>query len=122
MREGSAGHGPEEPVSVVLSTTGPTDLLSLSQGCTYSYQVHSILVVNDGASATQVSVYLTVDSTDRELFSRTIGAHETTTIGFDTPLKLVAKSTTRKIWAKASAPNALTLTLIYSLVSQTAPY
>jgi hypothetical protein len=70
-------------------------------------------------TARLVNIYWTSNATDYGIFSSTIGAGETMTVGFDAPIKLFAKTTARKIRAKAAAANVVTVTVLYALSGQT---
>lgn len=119
MREFSVAAGLQEPTSLLLTTTSVTDVLSISAGDKATYLIYGVILVNDDASSRLVNVYWTSNATDYGIFSNTIGANETITIGFDAPLKLYAKSTARKIRAKAAVANKVTVTVLYAIAGQT---
>lgn len=119
MREISNANGLQEQISLQLTTTAVTDILSIAAGQTPTYLVYGVILVNDDATARLVNVYWTLNATDYGIFSATVGAGETTTVGFDVPIKLFAKSTARKIRAKAAAANVVTVTVLYAISGQT---
>lgn len=119
MREVSNVNGLNEPTSLLLTTTSVTDVLTVAAGTVSTTLVYGVIIVNDDATARLVNLYWTLNATDYGIFSATVGAGETTTIGFDVPLKLYAKSTARKIRAKAAAANVVTVTVLSALSGQT---
>jgi hypothetical protein len=119
MREMSGAIGLAEPTSLLLTSTSVTDVLSISAGDKATYFVYGVVLVNDDASSRLVNVYWTSNATDYGIFSNTLGANETMTVGFDVPLKLYAKSTARKIRAKAAVANKVTVTVLYAIAGQT---
>jgi hypothetical protein len=120
MRELSVVNGLQEPTSLQLTSTSVTDVLSITAGDKATYLVYGVIIVNDDTASRLVNIYRTVNATDYGTFSATIGAGETMTVGFDAPLKLYAKSTARKIRAKAAAANVVTVTVLYAIAGQTA--
>jgi hypothetical protein len=119
MREFSVANGLQEPTSLLLTTTSVTDVLSITAGDKATYLVYGVVLVNDDSSSRLVNVYWTSNATDYGIFSNTLGANETMTVGFDAPLKLYAKSTARKIRAKAAVANKVTVTVLYAIAGQT---
>lgn len=119
MRELSNVAGLQEPTSLLLSSTSVTDVLALSSGASGSYLIYGIVIVNADSTARKVSVWWTSGATDYLLFNSTIGATESMTVGFDAPVKLVAKSAVRKIRAQAAAANVVTVTVLYAIAGQT---
>ncbi len=119
MREVSNANGLNEPVSLLLTTTAVTDVVSIAAGTVSTTLVYGVIIVNDDATARLVNIYWTLNATDYGIFSATVGAGETMTVGFDVPLKLFAKSTARKIRAKAAAANVVTVTVLSALSGQT---
>jgi hypothetical protein len=119
MREISNVAGLQEPTSLQLTTTSVTDVLAITAGDKATYLVYGIILANEDTTARKVNVYWTLNATDYSLFVHTVGANETMTIGFDAPVKLFAKSTARKIRAKAAAANVVTVTVLYALSGQT---
>jgi hypothetical protein len=119
MREIGGAIGLQEPKSLQLSSTSVTDVLAVSAGDKATYFVHGAIIVNDDSTARLVNIYRTEDTTDYSTFSATVGGGETMTVGFDAPLKLYAKSTARKIRAKAAAANVVTVTVLYAIAGQT---
>jgi hypothetical protein len=119
VRELSNAAGLQEPTSLKLSTTSVTDVLSITAGDKATYLIYGVILVNDDSTARLVNVYWTSNATDYGIFSSTIGAGETMTVGFDAPIKLFAKSTARKIRAKAAVANVVTVTVLYALSGQT---
>lgn len=119
MREISNAAGLQEPTSLLLTATTVTDVLSIAAGTVSTTLVYGVIIVNDDATARLVNLYWTLNATDYGIFSGTIGAGETMTVGFDVPLKLYAKSTARKIRAKAAAANVVTVTVLSALSGQT---
>jgi hypothetical protein len=119
VREISNVAGLQEQTSLKLSTTSVTDVLSITAGDKATYLVYGVILVNDDSTARLVNVYWTSNATDYGIFSSTIGAGETMTVGFDAPIKLFAKTTARKIRAKAAAANVVTVTVLYALSGQT---
>jgi hypothetical protein len=119
VREFSNVAGLQEPTSLKLSTTSVTDVLSITAGDKATYLVYGVILVNDDSTARLVNIYWTSNATDYGIFSSTIGAGETMTVGFDAPIKLFAKTTARKIRAKAAAANVVTVTVLYALSGQT---
>jgi hypothetical protein len=119
MRETGSAIGIQEPKSLKLSSTSVTDVLAVSAGEKATYFVSGVIIVNDDSTARLVNIYRTEDTTDYSTFSATVGANETMTVGFDAPLKLYAKSTARKIRAKAAAANVVTVTVLYAIAGQT---
>jgi hypothetical protein len=119
MRETGGAIGLQEPKSLQLSSTSVTDVLAVSAGDKATYFVHGVIIVNDDSTARLVNIYRTEDTTDYSTFSATVGGGETMTVGFDAPLKLYAKSTARKIRAKAAAANVVTVTVLYAIAGQT---
>lgn len=120
MREVSNVAGLAEPTSLLLTTTAVTDVLSIAAGDKATYLVYGVIIVNDDTSARLVNIYWTLNATDYGVFSANIGASSTLTAGFDVPLKLFAKSTARKIRAKAAAASVVTVTALYAIAGQTA--
>lgn len=104
----------EDPTILLLPDTAVNDVLSMAAATKEIRTVVGIIVVNRDASARQVDIWLTVNTTDRLIFSRSIAAGETVTEALAYPLRLYAKSTARKIKAQASAAaiNTVTITLI----------
>ena len=119
MREVSNANGLNEPTSLLLTTTSVTDVVSIAAGTVSTTLVYGVIIVNDDATARLVNIYWTLNTTDYGIFSHTVGAGETMTVGFDVPLKLYAKSTARKIRAKAAAANVVTVTVLSALSGQT---
>ena len=119
MREFSVASGLQEPESLLLTTTSVTDVKAITAGDKATYLVYGVIIVNDDSSSRLVNIYWTKDTTDYGVFSNTIGANETMTVGFDAPLKLYAKSTARKIRAKAAVANKVTVTVLYAIAGQT---
>lgn len=119
MREVSNANGLNEPTSLLLTTTAVTDVVSITAGTVSTTLVYGVIIVNDDATARLVNIYWTLNATDYGIFSHTVGAGETMTVGFDVPLKLYAKSTARKIRAKAAAANVVTVTVLSALSGQT---
>lgn len=119
MREVSNAYGLNEPVSLLLTTTAVTDVVSIAAGTVSTTLVYGVIIVNDDATARLVNLYWTLNATDYGIFSHTVGAGETMTVGFDVPLKLFAKSTARKIRAKAAAASVVTVTVLSALSGQT---
>lgn len=119
MREFSVVSGLQEPTSLLLTTTSTTDVLSITAGDKATYLIYGVVLVNDDSSSRLVNVYWTSNATDYGIFSNTLGANETMTVGFDAPLKLYAKSTARKIRAKAAVANKITVTVLYAIAGQT---
>ncbi len=119
MREVSNANGLNEPASLLLTTTAVTDVVSIAAGTVSTTLVYGVIIVNDDATARLVNIYWTLNATDYGIFSATVGAGETMTVGFDVPLKLFAKSTARKIRAKAAAANVVTVTVLSALSGQT---
>lgn len=119
MREVSNANGLNEPTSLLLTTTAVTDVVSIAAGTVSTTLVYGVIIVNDDATARLVNIYWTLNATDYGIFSHTVGAGETMTVGFDVPLKLFAKSTARKIRAKAAAANVVTVTVLSALSGQT---
>jgi hypothetical protein len=119
MREVSNANGLNEPTSLLLTTTSVTDVVSIAAGTVSTTLVYGVIIVNDDATARLVNLYWTLNATDYGIFSHTVGAGETMTVGFDVPLKLFAKSTARKIRAKAAAANVVTVTVLSALSGQT---
>jgi hypothetical protein len=119
MREVSNANGLNEPTSLLLTTTSVTDVVSIAAGTVSTTLVYGVIIVNDDATARLVNIYWTLNATDYGIFSATVGAGETMTVGFDVPLKLFAKSTARKIRAKAAAANVVTVTVLSALSGQT---
>lgn len=119
MRELSNVAGLQEPISLLLSSTSVTDVLALSSGASGSYLVYGVVIANADSTARKVSIWWTSNATDYLLFNSTIGATEGMTVGFDAPVKLVAKSAARKIRAQAAAANVVTVTILYAIAGQT---
>lgn len=119
MREVSNANGLNEPTSLLLTTTSVTDVVSIAAGTVSTTLVYGVIIVNDDSTARLVNLYWTLNTTDYGIFSHTVGAGETMTVGFDVPLKLYAKSTARKIRAKAAAANVVTVTVLSALSGQT---
>lgn len=119
MREISNAAGLQEQTSLLLTTTSVTDVLSITAGDKATYLVYGVILVNDDTTARLVNVYWTSNATDYGIFTHTVGASETMTVGFDVPVKLYAKSTARKIRAKAAVANKITVTVLYALSGQT---
>lgn len=119
MREISNAAGLQEPTSLLLTATTVTDVLSIAAGTVSTTMVYGVIIVNDDTATCLVNLYRTENTTDYGIFSGTIGAGETMTVGFDVPLKLFAKSTARKIRAKAATANKVTVTVLSALSGQT---
>lgn len=119
MRELSNAAGLQEPTSLLLTGTTVTDVLAITAGDKATYLIYGVVLVNDDSTARLVNVYWTSNATDYGVFSNTVGANETMTVGFDAPLKLYAKSTARKIRAKAAVANKITVTVLYAIAGQT---
>lgn len=119
MREISSVAGLQEPTSLLLTATTVTDVVSIAAGTVSTTLVYGVIIVNDDATARLVNLYWTNNATDYGIFSATVGAGETMTVGFDMPIKLFAKSTARKIRAKAAAANVVTVTVLSALSGQT---
>lgn len=119
MREVSNAAGLQEPTSLLLTATTVTDVISIAAGTVSTTLVYGAIIVNDDTATCLVNLYLTNNATDYGIFSGTIGAGETMTVGFDAPLKLFAKSTARKIRAKAATANKVTVTVLSALSGQT---
>ena len=82
--------------------------------------VYGAIIVNDDTSTCLVNLYWTLNATDYGIYTDTIGASSTVTVGFDIPIKLFAKDTARKIRGKAATANKVTITILYALSGQTA--
>ena len=108
----------DEPTQLLLTTTDVTDVKAIAAGTTAITTVHGMILVNAGASARVVSVWVVKDTTSRLIWTGSIAAGTTETEALKYPLKLYAKSTARKITAQAAAANEVTVTLITSLASQ----
>jgi len=119
MREISSVAGLQEPTSLLLTATTVTDVLSIASGTVSTTLVYGVIIVNDDSATCLVNLYWTNNATDYGIFSGTIGAGETMTVGFDVPIKLFAKSTARKIRAKAATANKVTVTVLSALSGQT---
>jgi len=109
-----------QPVSVKLSTTSVTDILALAAGRSDTATVYGALIVNQDSSSRKVTLFWTENTTDYAIYENTIGANESVSIEFDAPIKLMAKSTARKIRAQAAAANVVTVTVLYTISSQRA--
>lgn len=101
----------QEPKIVYLTSTSVTDVLAMAAGETQANTVVSACFANEGASDRTVTLYRTEDSTDRVLYIGTVGAGQSLEIPL--LIKLYAKLTARKIRAKASAANEVTVTVTY---------
>lgn len=119
MREVSNANGLNEPTSLLLTATTVTDVVSIAAGTVSTTLVYGVIIVNDDTATCLVNLYWTLNATDYGIFSGTIGAGETMTVGFDVPIKLYAKSTARKIRAKAATANKVTVTVLSALSGQT---
>jgi hypothetical protein len=109
-----------QPVSVKLSSTSVTDILSLAAGRADTATVYGALIVNQDSSARKVTLFWTENTTDYAIYESTLGANESVSVEFDAPIKLMAKSTARKIRAQAAAANVVTVTVLYTISSQRA--
>lgn len=119
MRELSNVAGLQEPESLLLTTTSVTDVKAIAAASKEAYFVYGVIIANADSTARKVSVWWTKDTTDYLVFVNTVGANETMTVGFDAPVKLIAKSTARKIRAQAAAANVVTVTVLYAIAGQT---
>jgi len=120
MREVSNANGLQEPTSLLLTATTVTDVISIAAGTVSTTLVYGVIIVNDDTATCLVNIYWTSNATDYGIYSDTIGAGATVTVGFDVPIKLFAKSTARKIRAKAATANKVTITVLSALSGQTA--
>lgn len=108
----------QEPKHLKLPDTSANDVLALTAGDAAVAIVIGLIIVNQGGSANKVTVWRTEDTTDYAIFERSVAANETVTIALDAPLRLYAKSTARKIRAQAATANEVTVSVIYTLTSQ----
>lgn len=109
----------QSPKSLLLPDTNVNDVLALAAGRPDTATVVGIVIVNRDASARKVTVWWTENTTDYAIFERSVAANETVTVALDAPIFLYAKQTPRKIRAKADAANVVTVTVLYTLLTQT---
>lgn len=101
----------QQATSLLLTGTSVTDVLSLTAGRTDTVTVARLKIANADTTDRLVSVWWTDDSTDYLIFRHTVGANSTMWDD-DVDVKLMAKSTAKKIKAQAAAGNVVTVTLI----------
>lgn len=106
----------QEPKIVYLTTTSVTDVLTMAAGVKETNTVVSACFANEGASDRTVTLYRTENTTDLVIYIGTVGAGQSLEIPL--LIKLYAKSTARKIRAKASAANEVTVTITYRQTTQ----
>lgn len=106
----------QEPEIVYLTTTSVTDVLAMAVGVKETNTVVLVCFANEGASDRTVTLYRTKDTTDSVIYIGTVGAGQSLEIPLK--IKLFAKVTARKIRAKASAANEVTVTLTYHQTTQ----
>jgi len=101
----------QQPTSLLLTTTSVTDVLALAAGRPDVVTVAGWKIINADSSDRLVSLWWTDNSTDYLIFRGVVGANSTM---WDdaADLKLMAKSTAKKIRAQAAAANVVTVTLI----------
>lgn len=110
----------QSPKSLLLPDTNVNDVLALAATDSATATVVGIVIVNRDASARQVTIWWTENTTDYAIFERSVPAHETVTVALDAPIFLYAKQTARKIRAQAAAANMVTVTVLYTLATQRA--
>jgi hypothetical protein len=101
----------QEPTSLLLTGTITTDVLTMVAGSKFLYTAVLANFVNEDSTDRTVTLYRTVDSTDYAIYIGTCGAGQSLEIPI--LVKMYAKSTARKIRAKASAGNVVTVTISY---------
>lgn len=108
----------QEPTSLLLTTTNATDVLTMTAGAKFINTAVLATFVNEDSTDRTVTLYRTVDSTDYAIYVGTCGAGQSLEIPI--LVKMYAKSTARKIRAKASAGNVVTVTIVHYQGSQQA--
>jgi hypothetical protein len=108
----------QEPKVLLLTTTSVTDVLTMATGVKEINTATLACFANEGASDRTVTLYRTESATDYVIYIGTVGAGQSLEI----PIlqKLYAKSTARKIRAKASAASEVTVTITYYQSTQQA--
>lgn len=101
----------QEPTSLLLTGTSVTDVLTMSAGAKFINTATLATFVNEDATDRTVTLYRTVDSTDYAIYIGTCAAGQSLEIPI--LVKMYAKSTARKIRAKASAGNVVTVTIVH---------
>jgi hypothetical protein len=109
----------QEPKRLLLTTTSVTDVLTMAAAEKQSFTVTTAIFANEDSTDRTVTLYYTENASDTTLYIGTCGAGQSLEIPLQ--VKMVAKSTARKIRAKASAGNVVTVTLIYIQSSQQTP-
>jgi len=111
---------PQEPDSLLLSTTAATDVKAFAVGSAGIAYVTSIIVCNQDSSARKVTVWWTNDTTDYAIYEASVPAN-TTVNALDSVLAFNARGSAKKIRAQAAASNVVTVTVVHTLYSQQNP-
>jgi hypothetical protein len=106
----------QEPKRLLLTGTSVTDVLTMSAGDKFTYTVTRVTFANEDSTDRTVTLYFTENASDTVLYIGTCGAGQS--LDLEREIKMFAKSTARKIRAKASAGNVVTVTLEYTISSQ----
>ena len=109
----------QEPIRLLLTTTNATDVLTMAAGAKFIYTATRVTFANEDSTDRTVTLYYTENTTDTTLYIGTCGAGQS--LDFEREIKMFAKSTARKIRAKASAANVVTVTIEYTQSTQQTP-
>ena len=110
----------EEPVQLLLPDANVNDLFEMTAGDTRAVTVTGIIVCNADSAARIVNVWLTKNTTDRLLFTKSVSQDTTETEVLAYPIRMNAKQAARKIRVQAESATAdtVTVTMVYTTSSQ----
>ncbi len=100
----------QEP-KLLLLTTSAADVLAMASGVKETNTVTLATFCNEDSTDRTVTLYRTENVTDYVIHIGTVGAGQSLEVPMQQ--KMMAKSTARKIRAKASAASVVTLSLTY---------